>query len=100
MKTFWLVGTSVSKCFIAHNTAGRGGGGEVRLNWVSNNNTSPLSLPKESFSYMSVLIRLALDSHEIYISGGRKKTTWSMNGIAPIHHNYPRKITESQYISY
>ena len=68
MKTFWLVGTSVSKCLIAHST----GGGEVRLNWVSNNNTSPLSLPKGSFSYMSVLIRLALDSHEIYISGGRK----------------------------
>lgn len=98
MKTFWLVGTCISKCFIAHNTGGRGG--EVRLNWVSNNNTSPLSLPKESFSSMSVLIRLALDSHEIHISQGRKKTTWSMNGIAPIHHNYPRKMTESQCISY
>lgn len=68
---FWLVGTSISKCFIVHNTGGRHG--KVRLNWVSKNSTSPLSLPRESFSSMSVLIRLALDSHGIRISRGRKE---------------------------
>lgn len=57
----------------------------MKLNWVSDN-TGPLSLPKESFCSMSVLIGQTLDNNEICIPLGTDKTRWSRNGLAPINH--------------
>lgn len=40
---------------------------------------------------MSVLIGQTLDNHKICIPLDTKKPSWSMNGIAPIHHATPEK---------
>lgn len=89
MKTFWLVETSVSKYLLCTIQKEKKKKTNVKLNWI-NDDTGLLSLPKESFCCMSAH---RIDCMKYASHWSQRKPDGSMNGIAPINHDYPRKIT-------